>query len=93
MIATIRAETGQVICPHTAVGVAVARQNLRPGVPMITLATAHPAKFPDAVQAAIGLRPDLPPQMAGLFQRPERSTRVENDAEKLKSLILERRSA
>ena len=93
MIATIRAETGQVICPHTAVGVAVARQNLRPGVPMITLATAHPAKFPDAVQAAIGLRPDLPPQMAGLFQRAERSTRVENDAEKLKSLILERRSA
>ena len=42
---------------------------------------------------SVGLRPDLPPQMAGLFQRPERSTRVENDAEKLKSLILERRSA
>lgn len=93
MIATIRAETGEVICPHTAVGVAIARQHLRPGVPMITLATAHPAKFPDAVQAAIGIRPALPPHMADLFQRPERFTQVENDAERLKSLILERRIA
>ncbi len=92
MIATIRAETGEVICPHTAVGVGIARENLRPGVPMITLATAHPAKFPDAVQAAVGIRPALPPQMADLFDRDERITRVENDAEKLKSLILERRT-
>ncbi|MDO5705068.1 MAG: threonine synthase, partial [Paracoccus sp. (in: a-proteobacteria)] len=93
MIATIRAETGQVICPHTAVGVHVARQHIEPGVPMVTLATAHPAKFPDAVEAAIGLRPDLPPHMAGLFDLPERVTRVENDNEALKSLILERRTA
>ncbi|MFT4014382.1 MAG: threonine synthase [Paracoccus sp. (in: a-proteobacteria)] len=93
MIAIIRAETGEVICPHTAVGIRIARENLRPGVPMITLATAHPAKFPDAVEAAIGIRPALPPRMAGLFERPERLTRVENDAEKLKSLILERRTA
>lgn len=93
MIATIRSETGEVICPHTAVGVAIARGHIRPGVPMITLATAHPAKFPDAVEAAIGIRPDLPPHMADLFQRPERFTDVENDAEKLKSLILERRIA
>lgn len=92
MIATIRQETGEVICPHTAVGVRIARQNLRPGVPMITLATAHPAKFPDAVQAAIGIRPALPPQMADLFDRDERITQVENDVERLKSLILERRT-
>lgn len=93
MIATVLAETGQVICPHTAVAVKVARENLRPGVPMVSLSTAHPAKFPDAVQAALGIRPDLPPHMADLFDRPERVTRVENDAEAIKSLILERRSA
>ena len=92
MIATIRAETGEVICPHTAVGVKIARENLRPGVPMVTLATAHPAKFPDAVEQAIGFRPGLPPQMADLFERAERITRIENDADRLKSLILDRRT-
>ncbi|MDP5307627.1 threonine synthase [Paracoccus spongiarum] len=92
MIRTIREETGEVLCPHSAVGVAVARQHLEPGVPMVTLATAHPAKFPDAVERAVGIRPDLPPHMAGLFDRPERVTRVENDVEAIRSLILERRT-
>ena len=41
-------------------------------VPMICLATAHPAKFPDAVEAAIGQRPELPAHLADLFDRPER---------------------
>ena len=59
---------------------------------MVTLATAHPAKFPDAVERAIGLRPPLPPHMAELFDLPERVSRVENDVEALKSLILERRT-
>lgn len=93
MIRTVRAETSEIICPHTAVAVSVARDHLRPGVPMVTLATAHPAKFPDAVEKAVGIRPELPPHMAGLFDRPERVTRVENDVEALKSLILERRTA
>ena len=92
MIRTIRAETGEILCPHSAVGVAVARQHIEPGVPMVTLATAHPAKFPDAVEAAIGVRPPLPPLMATLFDLPERVTRVENDAQALKSLILDRRT-
>ncbi|RDW14157.1 threonine synthase [Paracoccus thiocyanatus] len=92
MIATIRAETGEVICPHTAVAVKVAREHLRPGVPMISLSTAHPAKFPDAVEAAIGIRPALPPHMADLFEREERITRIENDVDAIKSLILERRT-
>lgn len=92
MIRTIREETGQILCPHSAVGVAVARQHLEPGVPMVTLATAHPAKFPDAVERAVGLRPGLPAHMGDLFDLPERVTRVENDAEALKSLILERRT-
>lgn len=91
MIRTIRDETGEVLCPHSAVGVAVARQNIEPGVPMVTLATAHPAKFPDAVEKAVGIRPELPPHMADLFDLPERVTRVENDVDAIKSLILERR--
>ncbi|MFH5774722.1 threonine synthase [Paracoccus sp. NGMCC 1.201697] len=92
MIATIHAETAEVICPHTAVAIKVAREHLRPGVPMISLSTAHPAKFPDAVEAAIAVRPALPAHMADLFDRDERITRVENDADKIKSLILERRT-
>ncbi|MBB1497263.1 threonine synthase [Paracoccus sp. MC1862] len=92
-IARVRAETGEVVCPHTAVGIRVADDHRKPGVPMITLATAHPAKFPDAVEQAVGIRPPLPPHMARLFDLPERVTRVENDNEALKSLILERRMA
>jgi threonine synthase len=61
--------------------------------PMITLATAHPAKFPDAVEAAIGIRPALPARMADLFDRPERVTRVKNDLSAIQSLIRERLKA
>ena len=93
MMTTVRDETGQIVCPHTAVAIKVAREFLEPGVPMITLATAHPAKFPDAVEQAVGIRPALPPHMAALFDLPERISRVENDAQAIKSLILERRTA
>jgi len=92
MIRAVRDETGQILCPHSAVGVAVARQHVEPGIPMVTLATAHPAKFPDAVERAVGVRPELPPHMAGLFDLPERVSRVENDLDALKTLILERRT-
>ncbi|WP_426571715.1 threonine synthase [Aquihabitans sp. McL0605] len=64
--------TGVVLDPHTAVGVAAARAARRdPDVPMICLATAHPAKFPDAVEQAIGIRPELPEHLADLFDRQE----------------------
>jgi len=92
-IRAMRERTGEILCPHSAVGVAVAERHLEPGVPMVTLATAHPAKFPDAVERAIGVRPGLPPHMADLYDLPERLTRVENDVDALKSLILERRTA
>ncbi|MEZ5796616.1 MAG: threonine synthase [Paracoccaceae bacterium] len=88
-IAATLAATGELLCPHSAVGVKVAGAHLGE-VPMITLATAHPAKFPDAVQAATGRRPGLPPRMADLFDRPERVTRVPNDLDALKRLIRER---
>ena len=90
--ATIRdmhRRTGQTLCPHTAVGVKVAEEHIGAS-PMVTLATAHPAKFPDAVEAATGQRPALPPRMADLFDRPERVTRVANDIPALQSLIEDR---
>ncbi|MCX7302001.1 MAG: threonine synthase [Rhodobacterales bacterium] len=90
--ATIRAAwatTGELLCPHSAVGVHVAKAFLG-SVPMITLATAHPAKFPDAVEAATGFRPPLPSRMADLYERSERVTRVPNDLTALQSLIRER---
>ena len=93
VIARTLAETGELICPHTAVGVGVAEAALarQPEVPMVTLSTAHPAKFPDAVEAATSIRPPLPPRMADLFARPERVTRVPNDLAALETLIRERR--
>jgi threonine synthase len=74
-IRTMLRETGHLIDPHTAVAVAVAEKETRdPSVPMVVLSTAHPAKFPDAVEAACGLRPQLPEWLADLDQRPERVT-------------------
>jgi len=94
--ATIRRmhrETGEVLCPHTAVAVKVAQEHLDPARPMITLATAHPAKFPDAVEAATGLRPALPNRMADLYEKPERVSEVANDLSRIQSLIRERRQS
>lgn len=88
-IQTTYATTGEILCPHSAVGVHVAKDYLG-ATPMITLATAHPAKFPDAVEHAMGIRPALPPRMADLFDRPERMTRVPNDLAAIQSLIRER---
>ncbi len=86
-IAAILERTGEVLCPHTAVGVKVAEDQGVSATPMITLATAHAAKFPDAVEAATGLRPPLPKRMGELYQRPERLTRVGNDLGEIKTLI------
>ena len=91
-IAEELARSGELLCPHSAVGVRVGHAHVQSPVPMVTLATAHPAKFPDAVEAATGIRPPLPARMADLFDRPERVTRVANDLAALESLILERRS-
>ena len=88
MITRARGEMGELLCPHSAVGVHVA-QSFLGATPMVTLATAHPAKFPDAVEAATGIRPALPARMADLFDRPERMTRVENDLGAIETLIRE----
>jgi len=93
-IATVHKMTGEVVCPHTAVGIKVAADKRISGqVPMVTLATAHPAKFPDAVEAACGIRPDLPPRMADLFERDERVSRVANDLHAIEAEIRKGRRA
>jgi len=74
-------ESGLVIDPHSAVGVAAGRRALAaaPATPVIALGTAHPAKFPDAVEQATGVRPRLPPHLADLTDRPETIVRLPND--------------
>ena len=93
-LATIRRiheETGEVIDPHTAVAIHTARTIARdPAVPMITLACAHPAKFPDAVERATGFRPPLPPRLADLFERGERVTVLPNDLSIVQHFIIDR---
>jgi threonine synthase len=90
--ATIRAikrETGNLVDPHTAVGIAVAEKESRdPTVPMVVLATAHPAKFPDAVEAACGVRPQLPDWLSHLNQRPERVTALPADQSAVERFVL-----
>ncbi|WP_300547715.1 threonine synthase [Roseovarius sp.] len=84
------AATGELLCPHSAVGVHVAETMRQAGVPMVTLATAHPAKFPAAVKEASGQDAPLPERMADLYERPERLTRVANDLRAIETLIKER---
>ena len=80
---------GELLCPHSAVGVHVAEDHLGE-TPMITLATAHPAKFPAAVEKATGIHPPLPSRMSDLFERPERLTRVAHDLTAIQTLIKDR---
>jgi threonine synthase len=75
--------------PHTAIGVRAARNCRRDSsVPMITLGTAHPAKFPDAIaEAGLTIKPQLPLHMADLFEREERYTVLDNDKAKVQDFM------
>jgi threonine synthase len=88
-IAATLETTGVLADPHTAVGLDVAARVLARGDAgtMITLSTAHPAKFPDAVERACGVRPGLPPRMADLFDRAERFTVLANDTAAVEAFI------
>jgi threonine synthase len=90
--ATIRAlkrEAGYCADPHTAVALAVAEKESRdPSVPMIVLSTAHPAKFPEAVQAACGARPALPDWLADLGTRRERMTVLPADQAAVERFVI-----
>lgn len=77
-IARVYSETGLLIDPHTATGTAAARRNDRSGA-TVCLATAHAAKFPDAVERATGIRPELPTALGDLMERPEQITNLDAD--------------
>jgi len=84
-------ETGTLVDPHTAVGLFVGEKCRKDRtIPLVTLSTAHPAKFPDAVEQATGECPELPKHMADLFTREERLAQLPNDIETVKSYIRER---
>ena len=89
-IRATRRETGYLLDPHTAVAVAVAEKEKSrdPSVPMVILSTAHPAKFPDAVERACGIRPGLPDRLAGLGSRRECVTVLPADLSRLQDHIL-----
>ena len=89
-ISSIFEETGTLMCPHSATGTKVAKEKNDDGdVPMIVLATASPAKFPNAVKAASGISPKLPAHMSDLFDRGERVKMVPNDIKRIKEIIIE----
>lgn len=86
---------GEVIDPHTGVGLhaslgAIEAGFVAPGTPIVTLATAHPAKFPEAVERAIGLRPALPGRVGDLFGRAEHFTELAGTYETTRDFVLEK---
>ena len=86
--------TGELIDPHSAIGIAAARAaNLDRDVAVIALGTAHPAKFPDAVEKATGQRPALPPALADLYSRPERFSVLNNDLSAVETHIRQQAEA
>jgi len=89
------ADCDYLLDPHTAIGLEAARHcRSNSSTPMVTLATAHPAKFPDAVrQAGYPQDPELPPHMADLFEREERFTVLDNDQAAVQQFIAEHISA
>jgi threonine synthase len=78
-IAATYKDSGVLVDPHSAIGIAAAKAKRDPKVPMVALATAHPAKFPEAVEKATGVTPKLPPHLADLMTRPERCSELDND--------------
>ena len=89
-IARVHGETGMLIDPHSAIGVEAGRVlGTDLDVPVVALATAHPAKFPDAVEAATGVRPELPASLADLYDREERFTVLPNDLAAIRAHISE----
>ena len=89
-IARVYARSGVLVDPHTAVAVAAGEKELqrdRDKAPMIALASAHPAKFPEVVERATGVRPSLPPALADLCERRERILLLKNDYAEVRGFI------
>ena len=90
-IARVHKQSGVVVDPHTAVGLAAAEKvsGTLEG-PLVFLATAHSAKFPDAITQAIGIAPEIPPKLAGLMTQEERYTVLSNEVGAVRTFVLER---
>ena len=87
-IREIQEQNEYLLDPHTAIGVRAARNCRRDSaVPMITLGTAHPAKFPDAVKSASGVHPALPARCEGLMEAEEHFTVLANEQEAVEAFI------
>ncbi|WP_375684885.1 threonine synthase [Bartonella sp. TT110JLCBS] len=86
-INSVYKESGYLIDPHTAVALKVAREHKKPHIPMITLATAHPAKFPDAIQNACGINPPRTSCLDGLMESKECFTSLANNEKIVKDYI------
>ena len=86
-------ETGVLVDPHTAVGIGAGRRHRQDGVPLVHLATAHPAKFPEAVERATGVRPALPARLADLTTRAERFDVLANDLGAVEAYVSDRARA
>lgn len=80
-------QSGYLLDPHTAIGLSAARRHSNAATPMVTLGTAHPAKFPDAVEAACGTRPPLPAWQGDLMSRMERQQTLANDLQSVEHFI------
>lgn len=89
---SVHKRTGMLVDPHSAIGIAAALDARKAGksstIPTIALATAHPAKFPDAVEKATGIRPALPAHLSDLLSRRERLSELPNDLQKVQDYVL-----
>jgi threonine synthase len=92
-ISAVLSESGYLLDPHTAVGVSVAREHELGTAPVVTLATAHPAKFPAAVKTATGVEPALPAWLSDLYERQERFDVLANDQDAVEAFIRARSRA
>jgi threonine synthase len=88
-IARLHRECGYLADPHTAIGTAAALAvpPTDPAIPVVVAATAHPAKFPDAVKRATGITPPLPARLADLYDRPERLTRLPAELDPVEAFV------
>jgi threonine synthase len=86
-IANVLKQSGYLLDPHSAIGLKIAREKAGKETPSVVLATAHPAKFPDAVEAASGIRPALPLWLGDLMQRKEQYTVLPNDLKSVEEYV------
>ena len=88
VIRRVYKDTGELVDPHTAIGIAAAEKSrLDPGMPVVSLATAHPAKFADAMEKAVGFRPKLPERLQGMMAAKERVSDLPNDIKAVEGFI------